>query len=79
MKITAKQKAMLASYARSFLASALAASTIGGWDWKAMLVAGLSAVVPVAIRAINPNDAAFGRVADEVTVEINKLVKTKKS
>lgn len=78
MKITTKQKAIAASYARSFLASALAATTIGGWDLKAMLVAGLSAVVPVAIRALNPNDAAFGKVADQVTVEINKLVKVKK-
>jgi len=78
MKLTKKQKAVLASYGRSFLASALAASTIGGWDLKAMLVAGLSAVVPVAIRALNPNDAAFGKVADEVVVEMNKLAKTTK-
>lgn len=78
MKITKKQKAVLASYGRSFLASALAATTIGGWDWKVMLVAGLSAVVPVAIRALNPNDVSFGLVADHAEVELDKLAKATK-
>ena len=80
MKLTTKQKAMLASYGRSFLGSALAASTIGGLDWKVMLVAGLSAVVPVAIRALNPNDAAFGLIAQATQIELDKLAKrTKKA
>jgi hypothetical protein len=78
MKLTAKHKAILASYGRSFLASALAATSIGGWDLKAMLVAGLSAVVPVAIRALNPNDIAFGLIADHAKIELDKLAKPTK-
>ena len=75
MKLTTKHKAILASYGRSFLSAALAVSTIGGLDWKAMIVAGLSAVVPVAIRALNPNDAAFGLLAKATEVELDKLAK----
>ena len=70
-----KIKAMLASYARSFLAAALAVYATGETGWKALLAAGLSAVVPVAIRALNPKDPAFGRIADMVEVEIDKLAK----
>jgi hypothetical protein len=70
-----KVKAMVASYVRSFLGAALAAGSIAGWDWKVVTAAGLSAVVPVALRAINPNDAAFGMVADVAQVELDKLVK----
>ena len=71
-------KAMLASYARSFLAAALALYGTGETGWKALLAAGLSAVVPVAIRAINPKDPAFGKVADIAMAEIDKLAKAGK-
>jgi hypothetical protein len=76
-----KLKAMLASYARSFLAAAIAVYATGETGWKVLLAAGLSAVVPVAIRAINPKDPAFGKVADLAMVEIDKLAKasTKKT
>ena len=76
-----KFKAMLASYARSFLAAAIAVYATGETGWKVLLAAGLSAVVPVAIRAINPKDPAFGKVADLAMVEIDKLAKasTKKT
>jgi hypothetical protein len=73
-----KLKAMLASYARSFLAAALALYGTGETGWKALLAAGLSAVVPVAIRAINPKDPAFGKVADLAMIEIDKLAKASK-
>jgi hypothetical protein len=73
-----KVKAMLASYARSFLAAALALYGTGETGWKALLAAGLSAVVPVAIRAINPKDPAFGKVADLAMAEIDKLAKASK-
>jgi hypothetical protein len=73
-----KLKAMLASYARSFLAAALALYGTGETGWKALLIAGLSAVVPVAIRAINPKDPAFGKVADLAMAEIDKLAKASK-
>ena len=73
-----KVKAMLASYARSFLAAALALYGTGETGWKALLAAGLSAVVPVAIRAINPKDPAFGKIADLAMAEIDKLAKASK-
>ena len=73
-----KIQAMLASYARSFLAAALALYGTGETGWKALLAAGLSAVVPVAIRAINPKDPAFGKVADIAMAEIDKLAKASK-
>ena len=73
-----KLKAMLASYARSFLAAALALYGTGETGWKPLLAAGLSAVVPVAIRAINPKDPAFGKVADLAMAEIDKLAKASK-
>ena len=68
-------KAMLASYARSFIAAALALYGTGETGWKALLAAGLSAVVPVAIRAINPKDPALGKIADIAMLEIDKLAK----
>jgi hypothetical protein len=71
-------KAMLASYARSFLAAGVAVYATGNTDLKAILVAGISATLPVAIRAINPKDAAFGIGADLLTSELNKLVKADK-
>jgi hypothetical protein len=76
-----KMQAMLASYARSFLAAAIAVYATGETGWKVLLAAGLSAVVPVAIRAINPKDPAFGKVADLAMAEIDKLAKasTKKT
>jgi hypothetical protein len=70
-----KLQAMLASYARSFLGASLAVFATGETGWRVLLVAGLSAVVPVAIRAINPKDPAFGMVADIAKVEIDKLAK----
>jgi hypothetical protein len=72
---------MLASYARSFLAAAIAVYATGETGWKVLLAAGLSAVVPVAIRAINPKDPAFGKIADLAMAEIDKMAKasTKKT
>jgi hypothetical protein len=76
-----KTQAMLASYARSFLAAAIAVYATGETGWKVLLAAGLSAVVPVAIRAINPKDPAFGKIADLAMAEIDKMAKasTKKT
>jgi len=60
MKLTAKQKAMLASYARSVIGAAVAAyvSTV---DAKAALNALWAALLPVLMRYVNKNDSAFGR------------------
>lgn len=53
-------KAMAASWARSFLAAAIAVYMSGNTDIKAIGSAGLAAVLPVILRWLNPNDAAFG-------------------
>jgi hypothetical protein len=53
-------KALAASWARSFLAASIAVYIAGITDPKAILGAGLAAVLPVALRYLNPKDAAFG-------------------
>ena len=53
-------QAMAASWGRSFLAAAIAVYMSGNHDLKAMGGAGLAAVLPVVLRALNPNDGAFG-------------------
>lgn len=69
----AKLKAMLASYGRSFLAAAVAVYSTGNTDIKAIITAALAATLPVAIRAVNPKDPAFGLVAKVVGDELGKL------
>jgi hypothetical protein len=53
-------KALAASWARSFLAAGIAVYMAGITDPKAIAGAGLAAVLPVVLRYLNPNDAAFG-------------------
>ncbi len=54
-------KRAAASWARSFLAAALATYLAVGLDWKTILTSAVSATAPVIIRWLNPNDPAFGR------------------
>jgi hypothetical protein len=54
-------KPMVASYARSFIAASLAVYMAGVTDPKAILSAGLAAVVPVLMRWLNPKDSVYGR------------------
>ncbi|CAB4163397.1 hypothetical protein UFOVP796_14 [uncultured Caudovirales phage] len=53
-------KPMAASWARSFLAAAVAVYMAGVTDPKAIASAGLAAVLPVILRWLNPNDSSFG-------------------
>lgn len=53
-------KALGASWLRSFIAAGLAVFMAGVTDPKAILMAGLSAVVPVILRYLNPKDSDFG-------------------
>ena len=53
-------KKLAASWARSFLAAVIAMYLAGVTDPKALLGAGLAAVLPVVLRWLNPKDAAFG-------------------
>ena len=62
-------KAMLESYGRSVLASGLALYMAGVTDPKDLWTALVAAIAPVALRALNPNDKAFGRLPDVSAVE----------
>lgn len=57
-------KAMLASYARSVLAAASALYLAGVTDPADLAYSLLAAVIPVFLRAVNPNDSAFGILPD---------------
>jgi hypothetical protein len=62
-------EALLSSYGRSVLASGLALYMAGVTDPKDLWTALVAAIAPVAIRAINPNDKAFGVLPDAKEVE----------
>jgi hypothetical protein len=66
-------KALLASYGRSVLGAGLALYMSGVTDLKTLAYSLLAALAPVAIRAINPNDTAFGRLPD--AAEVDAVVK----
>ena len=53
-------KSVAASWARSFLAASIACYLAGVTDWKALLNAGIAALLPVVLRWLNPKDSAFG-------------------
>jgi hypothetical protein len=74
---TEELKALLASYGRSVLASGLALYMAGVTDPKDLWTALVAAIAPVAIRAINPNDEAFGVLPD--AKEVEKALKAAKA
>lgn len=53
-------KPILASYGRSFLASALALYLAGETDPKKLGAAGLASILPPLLRWLNPKDSTFG-------------------
>ena len=55
-----KAKALIASWARSFMAAALALYMTGNTNPKDLLLGGIAAVAPVILKALNPNDKNFG-------------------
>lgn len=61
MKISCKQKLMLASYGRSVLAAVLAVIATGNYSVEDLAKALLAAALPPLVRWANPNDKAFGR------------------
>jgi hypothetical protein len=65
----AQLQALLASYGRSVLGAGLALYMSGVTDPKTLAYSLIAALAPVALRAINPNDTAFGRLPDASTVE----------
>lgn len=73
-------KAMLASYARSVLGAGLALYMSGVTDLGTLAYSLIGAVAPVALRALNPNDKAFGRLPEASIVEdVLKNVEVKKA
>ena len=80
LKLTKSQKEMLQSYGRSFLGAALALYMAGNTDVYTYAYALVAAFAPLAIRFLNKNDIAFGKVSgnstsDEFATEIVKSVK----
>ncbi len=72
-------KALLASYGRSVLAGAATLYLAGVTDPLDLLWSLVAAFAPVAIRYINPNDPAFGRLpsADKVDTAARKATPKK--
>lgn len=62
MNMSDATKKMIASYARSVLGAAVATYAATN-DWKMALNALWAAVLPVAMRYLNPGDNAFGKNA----------------
>ena len=58
-----RQKALLASYARSALGAIVAVMATGNYGVEDLLKAAVAAVLPPVIRWLNPKDSAFGRGA----------------
>ena len=79
--LTPQVKAMLASWARSFIAAVVALYSAGQTDPAVLLNAGIAAVVPVIIRFLNKKDPAFGLIAGKVLAvaqaEVAKKAKKK--
>jgi hypothetical protein len=63
-----KMKNMLASYGRSVLGAATAMYAAGVTDPETLVYSLVGALVPVALRAVNPNDKSFGRMPAESDV-----------
>jgi len=55
-----KAKALAASWARSFMAAALALYMAGVQDPKTLAMGGVAAIAPVILRWLNPSDISFG-------------------
>jgi hypothetical protein len=66
---TKNLKAMIASYGRSILAAASALYLAGVTDPADLSWSLLAAIIPVALRAVNPNDAAFGVLPSATAVD----------
>ena len=64
MNLSAAHKRLIASYGRSVLGAALATYTATS-DWKMALNALWAALIPVAMRFLNPADHSFGKNAQD--------------
>lgn len=81
MTLSKRNLAILQSYGRSFLGAAVALYLAGVTDPYLYLNAFVAALAPVAIRYLNKNDIAFGKISgkstpEEVAAEVTKVVKS---
>jgi hypothetical protein len=77
---TTQLKALLASYLRSILSAVAALYLAGVTDPKTLAWSLVAALLPVATRAVNPKDKAFGIVPSaDVVAEALKDVKVTKA
>lgn len=85
--MSTQNKNFLWSYARSFLAAALAIWFANGGDifsldaegLKLVVNAGIAAVVPPLLRALNENDTAFGKGFVDPAAPVAKKATAKKT
>jgi hypothetical protein len=77
---TEQLKAMLASYGRSVLGAATTLYMAGVTDPIDLAYSLVGAIIPVAIRYVNPSDKSFGRIptAEEVDVALKTAKPVKK-
>ena len=61
LKITTKDKAMIASYARSVLGALIAVYATGTTDPRDYGKGAIAAIIPPLLRWVNPKDPGFGR------------------
>lgn len=73
-----KMNAVVKSYLRGVLVAVLPLLVIGSTDVKAYIAAIGAGVVSPALRAMDKKDPAFGKVADIVDIELDKLAKADK-
>lgn len=61
-KVTMQEQilAALSSYGRAFLSAVIALYMTGNTQPGDLVKGGLAAVLPVILKALNPNDSAFG-------------------
>ena len=57
MNVSPKMYTILGTYARAFIAAAVAQYMMGNTSIKALFAAGMSAVLPVILRWANPKDS----------------------
>lgn len=63
MRLSARNQAMLKSWLKVFGAGVVALAISGERDPKALLAAGLAAVLPVVYTWLDPKDKRFGKGA----------------
>lgn len=80
MTLSKENLAIIQSYGRSILGALIALYLAGVTDPYLYLNALVAALAPVALRYLNKNDIAFGRISgestpEEVAIEVTKAVK----